>query len=243
MKKLGGNLMMLVITILFSFLLTLQLRSVKINTRITTDSATLRATELQQKLSQKMEENEKLAKQLLEYQEELQYFRDEAAKSGDLSTVLEQQLTKTEIIAGISDVSGPGVEITMEDSKIIVDTDPGVLSEEVYLIHDSDILMVINELRDAGAEAISLNGERLLATSEIRCAGSIVSVNNNRYASPYVIKAIGNPENLESALNLRGGVVDSLAQWGIHLKIEKKDNLVVNGYKGAIQFKYAVPVK
>ncbi len=243
MKKLGGHLMMLVITVLFSFLLTLQLRSVKINTRITSDAAAMRATELQYKLMQKTEENEALAKQLLEYKDELQHFRDEASKSGDLSEVLEQQLTKVEIVAGITDVTGPGLEITMEDSKITVDTDPGVLSEEVYIIHDSDILMVINELRDAGAEAISLNGERLLATSEIRCAGSIVSVNNNRYASPYVIKAIGNSQNLESALNLRGGVKDSLAQWGIYLEIEKKDSLTINGYKGAVQFKYAVPTK
>ena len=71
----------------------------------------------------------------------------------------------------------------------------------MYIIHDDDLLRVINELRAAGAEAIAINGERIVAMSEIRCAGPTLSVNNNRSAPPYEIKAIGNPNNLEVRSN------------------------------------------
>ena len=96
-------------------------------------------------------------------------------------------------LAGLTSVEGGGVQVTLSDS-----TQTNNLTENAnaYVIHDLDILQVINELRDAGAEAISLNGERVVSTSEVRYAGSTVSINNNRYAAPFVIKAIGDPTNL-----------------------------------------------
>ncbi|HWQ51560.1 MAG TPA: DUF881 domain-containing protein, partial [Terriglobales bacterium] len=130
--------------------------------------------------------------------------------------------------------------ITMTDSAAAITTE-FLNDPNYYIIHDTDILSVVNELRDAGAEAIAINGERLIATSEIRCAGSIVSVNNNRYAAPYVITAIGDPDALESALKMRGGVVDQLAPWGIGVGIEKGELIKINGYTGGITFKYATP--
>jgi uncharacterized protein YlxW (UPF0749 family) len=126
----------------------------------------------------------------------------------------------------------------MRDSPLYVSENAG--QEDLFIIHDEDLLKVVNELRDAGAEAISINDERLLSTSEMRCAGSTVSVNNNRYAAPYIIKAIGSPENLEYALRMPGGVSDVLARWGIELAIEQKDKLIIKAYTGVIQYKYAV---
>lgn len=77
-------------------------------------------------------------------------------------------------------MEGPGVTIILEDSSQANVTG----NEADYLIHDNDLLSVINELRSAGAEAISLNGERILATSEVRCTGAVVTVNGRRYAAP-----------------------------------------------------------
>ena len=110
------------------------------------------------------------------------------------------------------------------------------------MLHDSDLLVLINELRAAGAEALSINGERILATSEIRCAGPTVSVNNNRYSAPFVVKAIGDPATMENAINMRGGVADQLAPWGIGLLIEKKESITINAYNGSISYKYAASV-
>ena len=67
----------------------------------------------------------------------------------------------------------------------------------MYIIHDEDLLRVLNELCAAGAEAISINDQRIVATTEVRCAGPTVSVNNVRSAPPYVIKAIGNPKKFD----------------------------------------------
>ena len=137
--------------------------------------------------------------------------------------------------AGRTDVEGPGVAVILEDS-----TQSNVTGDEAdYLIHDNDLLSVVNELRSAGAEAISLNGERLLANSEIRCTGAVVTVNGRRYAAPYVIFAIGNPDTLYSALTMRNGVVDVLSQWGISVKVTASDLLLIPKYNGTVEYQYA----
>lgn len=124
----------------------------------------------------------------------------------------------------------------MDDSKIA--SKPGE-NPNLYIIHDDDLLRVINELRAAGAEAIAINGERIVAMSEIRCAGPTLSVNNNRSAPPYEIKAIGNPNNLESALKLRGGVLENFKFWGIQADLSQSDDIVIPAFKGRKSFEYA----
>lgn len=109
----------------------------------------------------------------------------------------------------------------------------------LYLVHDEDLLKVINELRAAGAEAISINGQRLTATSEIRCAGPTVSVNNVRSAPPFEIRAIGSINDLENAINMRGGVADTLKVWGINMTLQSSDNVWIPAYKNPISYKYA----
>ena len=117
------------------------------------------------------------------------------------------------------------------------------LHPNLNIINDSDILSAINELRDSGAEAISLNGERIVATSEVRCAGSTVSVNNNRYAEPFEIKAIGDSANMENALLMRDGVYDTLTAYGLEVNIKKATKVVVGNFNGTMNYKYATAVK
>ena len=143
------------------------------------------------------------------------------------------------VLAGTTAVKGPGVELTIEDSKKeISSTD----NTNLYIIHDEDVLKVINELKAAGAEAIAINDQRLTSLSEIRCAGPTISINNTRIAAPYVIKAIGDKDNMEAAITMRGGVAESLSVWGIQLNVQKKDNIVIPAYKSTLQFKYVTPI-
>ena len=114
--------------------------------------------------------------------------------------------------------------------------------DNLYIIHDEDLLRVLNELRAAGAEAISLNDQRIVAMSEVRCAGPTVSVNNVRSAPPYVIKAIGAPKTLTSALRLRGGVVETFEFWGIQVKIKAADKVHIPALKAPRNFEYAQSV-
>lgn len=142
--------------------------------------------------------------------------------------------------AGIVDLRGPGVVVTIDDSQKIAKAGE---NPNLYVIHDDDLLKVINELRAAGAEAISVNGQRLIATSEIRCAGPTLSVNNTRYTPPYEILAIGDPKTLDNALKMRGGIVETLRFWGIQISISKMDNIVVPAYKSSFRFDHARPIE
>ena len=106
-------------------------------------------------------------------------------------------------------------------------------------MHAEDILSVVNELFSAGAEAVSINGQRFVANSSVRCAGSVVNVNGVKIAAPFVISAIGDPDILEAALAFPGGVIDSLRPWGIELEIKKSDKIDIAPYSSTISFKEA----
>ena len=134
---------------------------------------------------------------------------------------------------------GPGVTIILEDSSQANVTG----NEADYLIHDNDLLSVINELRSAGAEAISLNGERYPGHQRgaLHWRGG-VTVNGRRYAAPYVVFAIGDPDTLYSALTMRNGAVDVLSQWGITVKVTASDQLLIPKYNGTVEYQYAKPI-
>ena len=147
---------------------------------------------------------------------------------------------RLQLLAGTTAVEGAGIEVVLDDSAI-----PKKANENpnLYIIHDEDLLRVLNELRAAGAEAISLNDQRIVAMSEVRCAGPTVSVNNIRSAPPYVIKAIGAPKTLTSALRLRGGVVETFEFWGIQVKIKSQDKVQIPALKAPRNFEYAKSVE
>lgn len=152
---------------------------------------------------------------------------------------LQSALISVKMLAGLTAVQGQGIIITLDDSKNPKEVDE--LNENLYVIHDSDILLVINELRASGAEAISINEQRVISTSEIRCAGPVLSINNVRTAAPFVIKAVGNSTDMENALRMRDGVVDVLQQWGIEIDISKQSNIVIPEFSGTVTFKYCTP--
>lgn len=187
-----------------------------------------RAEDLSQRLSQTEKERDALAKEVAQLRQTNNY---------EIAT---KEIEMLKMGAGVTSLQGPGVVITIDDSKR--PTKPGE-NPNLYLIHDDDILKVINELWAAGAEAVSINEQRLIASSEIRCAGPTLSVNNTRYSPPYDIRAIGDPQTLETALKMRGGVIETLQFWGIQIAVKKMETLKVPAYKGAFRFELSVPVK
>lgn len=226
-----------VVCLIMAFLVTLQIKSVLYN-HATAGEETLRVDQLMKQLNDARIKNEQLTEMNTTLRFDIQSFKEEAADNSDYSKTILSQLERAEILAGMTEVEGSGVIVTVKDS--MQSNLQGDLNS--YIIHDADLLMIVNELRDAGAEALSINNERIIATSEIRCAGSTVSVNNNRYAYPFTIKAIGDPVNLENALKMRGGVYDELTSWGIDVEINKASDIVIQAYDGLINFKHAKPV-
>ncbi len=143
--------------------------------------------------------------------------------------------------AGLIPLQGTGVIVTMDDTKPT--SSPSSKNPNLYLIKDEDILKILNELRAAGSEAIAINNQRLIASSEVRTAGPFISINNMNFAAPFEIKAIGDPITLENALKIRGGVIETLQFWGIQVVVKQQDVVQIPAFKGAFRFQYAQPVQ
>lgn len=233
-----GQLAVTAMCIVVGFLLAAQLRSVKLTAAADATSAA-RLETLQTLYNEESDRNKDLERQLEQARQELAAYREEAAASGAVSEALLGELEQLSMAAGLVDLEGPGVTVVMQDSASVNLTG----DEADYVIHDNDIMSVVNELRSAGAEAVSLNGERLLATSEIRCTGAVVTVNGKRYAAPYVVMAIGDPQTLYGALTMRNGVVDILGQWGISVRVTANDLLFLPKYSGSLEQRYASPAR
>ncbi|HEY9855565.1 MAG TPA: DUF881 domain-containing protein [Stenomitos sp.] len=158
------------------------------------------------------------------------------AQAGDGS----RHTDATDLAAGAVAVQGPGLEVVVSDSAkpLQKGEDPNIA-----IVHNDDLLRLVNELRSGGAEAISVNGQRLVDTSEITCAGSTILVNQSRITPPFVIKSIGNPETMSAALSLRGGIIEYLQFYGIQVSISKKTEVLIPMYSGGSHYRYAKPVK
>ncbi len=224
------------VCVVLGFAITIQLRSVQKNNGAGTISS-LRGAEIQNMYMKEKEKNEALYLDYERIKNDLDQYKEAIADTNATTSLLKEQLDNAEILAGMKEVEGPGVVVKMNDgTKTPLPGEP----ESLYWLHDSDILLVINELKDAGAEAISINGERLTSISEVRCVGSVLSINNVRTGAPFIINAIGDPKTLESALLFKGGVVADIAAY-CEVDVKTSDKIVVPAYKGAINFKYAVP--
>lgn len=151
---------------------------------------------------------------------------------------LATELKRLQVMAGLTPVTGPGIVIVLNDSDRPVH--PGE-PQDVFLIHDDDLVRTVNELRAAGAEAIAINKQRIVANTAIRCAGPTILVNTTRVAPPYVIEAIGNKDELLQ-VDMRGGLLDSLRAWGIKVEVTVKDSLTLPAYTGSLGGRYAKPI-
>ncbi len=216
-----GKILIALVFIVLGFMLSVQYKTTERQRSIRME----RVEDLSERLKIMEAENKQLLSEL------------DNLRAGNQSNPADERM---KLMAGTTDVEGSGVEIILDDSNIAKKANE---NPNLYIIHDEDLLRVLNELRAAGAEAISLNDQRIVAMSEVRCAGPTVSVNNVRSAPPYVIKAIGAPKTLMSALRLRGGVVETFEFWGIQVKIKSDDKIHIPALKVPRSFEYAKTVE
>ena len=191
-----------------------------------------RATE-SQRVDVSYQRVEDLADRLLQAEKE----RDELKKAlENRNASTDGDYDELRFKSSLTALRGEGVIVRMDDSR---QKSKAGENPNLYIIHDDDILRVINELRAAGAEALSINGQRLTGTSEIRCAGPTLSVNNVRSAAPFEIRAIGNKDTLANALKMRGGVAETLNVWGILLDVNASEDVYIPPFKGVMRREYA----
>jgi uncharacterized protein YlxW (UPF0749 family) len=165
------------------------------------------------------------------------------AKGSESATTLNEELQKMKFLLGVTEVEGPGVEVTLADSakQPLTPTDQ---IQQKHLIHDYDIKEVVNEMKASGAEAIAIKGQRVVATTAVRCSGPIVWVNDVRVAPPIVIQAIGDAETLETALNMQGGVLAKIREYDPAMALsERKSKIFLPAFAGSTQVKFAKPAE
>ncbi|MER5542496.1 DUF881 domain-containing protein [Streptomyces sp. NPDC002589] len=162
-------------------------------------------------------------KQGLEKQrQELQSSSDQAAEARKQTAEKEKQLG---ILAGTVAAQGPGITMTIEDMKGTVKADM--------------LLDAIQELRAAGAEAIQVNGVRVVAGTYFTDSGKSVAVDGNKINAPYRFQVIGKPQDLEPALNIPGGVVQTLEKEQATVSVQQADKVVVDALRQVKRPDYA----
>lgn len=181
-------------------------------------------------------EHKKLGDQLIELRKSVEKFDSERAGRLGEQAVYARELERLRMRAGLKSVTGPGIEITLGDapkSRMPLSVDP-----DGSLIHDYDLQIIVNALWRGGAEAIAINGERFVATTGIRSAGSTILINFNPQGGPYRIKAIGSSKKLEKSLKTDSDAAllmgDYAQKYGLITKVALLNKVTIPPYKGSL---------
>ncbi|MCL6631686.1 MAG: DUF881 domain-containing protein [Alicyclobacillus herbarius] len=201
------SLSLTVVAVVLGFMVTVQYKQMMMArvSDVTASYTDERQKDLANKVANMERVNKDALKRLQNLNGEIANYEKESAGADAELTDIQQNLARYRILAGTTPVEGPGVSVTLMDGQY-----NGVGSVTDYTTHDWEVNYVINELFTAGAEAVSINNYRVVATSGIFCIGPVIMVNNHRLVAPFQIQAIGDPSVLKGALEMQGGVLDLL---------------------------------
>lgn len=179
------------------------------------------------------EEYEKMVLKKEELEDEINKFNE--LDEEEIVEKLKNDIEEVRTYSGLTDLTGPGVIIIINDSKVIVEN----REASSLIVHDFDIQNIITDLKNSGAEAISVNDERVVAgKSKIKCAGPTIQINDKVVGQPFIIKAIGDKYFLEAAINSPNGYGSVLRDWDIFIEVNTSVNVRIPKYDGELGFNY-----
>lgn len=186
-----------------------------------------REGELREKLASWKERYEDVDEKVETTKQTLDEYNNKKASNQETSELIAKELQQAEQLVGKTDVKGDGLVITLKDN-------------EENTIVALDLLDLVEELRLAGAEAISINDKRVVNMTDIvDITESVILVNSDRVTSPYVVKAIGDQKYLESALNTKTiGFIDTMVKYGKDVTVERVNNIKINKYDKNLEVNY-----
>ena len=163
------------------------------NSANSTVSQSLTENSLRDEVLKWKEKYDNIYMQLGQAENRLEEVRNVATQDSTSSTAKQEELKNNNIILGLTDVTGPGIEIVLKDNNNISSEllSTQILDMNKLVVHNSDLIAIVNILKHANAEAISINGQRIISTSAITCEGSVIKINGEKITSPFTIKAIG----------------------------------------------------
>lgn len=185
-------------------------------------------SELIDEVFSEQEKYNRLYEQLEKAEKNLEKIRTEATAGNQEATEAEKELKENNMLLGLTEVKGEGIIIKLDDDRN-VESDEINLSR--YLVHEEDLLQMVNELFNAGAEAVSINDHRVTNTTAIRCDGNIIRVNGQVITVPIIIKAICS-KAIYNTLIRPGGYLRIMADEGVIVETETNDNIIIPKYNG-----------
>lgn len=189
---------------------------------------TMRQADLQTELANWKSKYEEIQKKYEETYKTLTKYKEETDSDAKVKKNLEDELENLQMILGKTDVQGKGIIVTIKEGN-----------DSENKIDNENLLVIVNYLRDAGADAISINGQRIVNQTDFaEIRPGYIKVNSQRVTSPYEIKAIGDPDYLKSALIGTGGYQEELQAWGHSVEIEEKNKIEIPKYNGEMNTKY-----
>jgi len=187
---------------------------------------TMRETELRSELASWKEKYEEVEIKLNEINGKIDEYQTQMSSEQNAKDLLNKELQESYKKIGNTDVQGEGIVITLEDN-------------DFKNIERFDLISLVNELKLAGAEAISINDERIVNNTDIALINNrIILVNGRRISGPYIVKAIGDKKYLESAITIKGGYLDELKANEKNISYTIEDNIIINKYQGTMKLDY-----
>lgn len=227
MSVIIGTICVILITVMFAQFKTVEETDI-------TGIETAREAELQTMLSSWKTKYEEIEEKLTDTKSKINEYNEKIQSNQEASELLDEELEQSNLLVGKTNVQGEGIIITLKDN-------------EEKSIEASDLRTLINELKLAGAEAISINDKRILNMTELVDVNGVILINEERIVSPYIVKAIGDQTYLSSAISLKtSGFIDSYTIMGKSVEMTKEKNINImayNGKKNQLQFKYAKEVE
>ncbi len=211
-KRVSRNISIALICVILGLALSWQFQSIRSNAKVM-NLESQKKDDLVVKILNEQKNNENLRAKLNELQVQLNKFESARGNSDENLKLLTDEIQKLKTVAGLTDVNGKGVTVTFA-------------KEDSLNVEDDDLLFVLNELRATDAQALAINDQRIIDTTEVRVAGGYIMVNGRHVTPPYVIKAIVDPDNAVNALNMIGGALEKIKLF-IDVHVEKSDNIEI----------------
>ncbi|MGE7090003.1 DUF881 domain-containing protein [Lysinibacillus sp. NPDC048646] len=191
------------------------------------DSQLLQEDSYREELIEQQERNKELTEEASALQEKIRKYEKQFVSSEKDYQQLVEQAEDLRLLLGDLNAEGKGLRITLQDG----DYDPKSVNPNDYIVHESHIFKLLNELKISGAQAIAINGQRIMANSYIRCNGPVITIDGKQHPAPFVIEAVGDSATLSASLNLSGGVVDQLVNDNIVVSLEENQKLTMPNVK------------
>ena len=180
-----------------------------------------------------------LRRQAVDLRRQVDEVRSRSAGGEAEAAAREDALAGISLAAGLVPVSGPGVRVTLDDSDR-ERAPTGNINDLV--VHSQDVQAVVNALWKAGAEAVAINGQRLVSTSAVLCVGNTLLLNGTVHSPPYTVAAVGAARERFEADPLVERLREDATAFGLRFSVSREDDLVVPAYRGTTKPAYARPV-